>query len=83
MRNFRVRRALCGKDRTQAAFFGDDDDRAIQEHRISYVADFLQAAPGQKLNPHLAIGVGGEDDLYKMLADAFEPFAFSPTGASG
>jgi hypothetical protein len=39
-------------------------------------------AAGKKLNPHVTIGVGTEAYLNVMLAEQFEPFTFSPAGAS-
>jgi 2'-5' RNA ligase len=70
------------KTGTEAAFFSDEDGRDIQAPLIDYVADFVQVAAGKKFNPHVTIGVGRQDYLNAMLAEPFEPFTFSPAGAS-
>jgi hypothetical protein len=49
---------------------------------IDYVTNFVSIASGDKFNPHVTIGVGTETYLKEMLAEPFEAFAFSPTGAS-
>jgi hypothetical protein len=46
------------------------------------VANFVSIGSGQKFNPHVTIGVGTEAYLKDMLAEPFEAFTFSPTGAS-
>jgi 2'-5' RNA ligase len=67
---------------TAAAFVSADEGRDIQPGLINYVADFTTIAAGRKFNPHVTIGVGTETYLNNMLAEPFEPFTFSPTGAS-
>jgi 2'-5' RNA ligase len=70
------------KTGTPAAFFSDQNGRDIQEALIEYVANFVTIAAGTHFNPHVTIGVGTEDYLNAMLAEPFEPFTFSVTGAS-
>ena len=67
---------------TPAAFFSEVDGRDIQKFLIGYVADFTTVAAGEHFNPHVTIGVGKETYLKQMLAEPFEPFTFSVTGAS-
>ena len=67
---------------TPAAFFSDEDGRDIQKFPIEYVANFVTFAAGKQFNPHVTIGVGTEAYLNKMLAEPFESFTFSATGAS-
>ena len=70
------------KTGTPAAFFSDEGGRDIQKFLISYVANFVKDAVGQRFNPHVTIGVGTEAYLNKMLAEPFASFTFSPAGAS-
>jgi hypothetical protein len=67
---------------TPAAFVNDEGGRDIQPFLISYVANFVTNAAGQRFNPHATIGVGTEVYLNAMLAEPFESFTFSPAGAS-
>ena len=70
------------KTGTPAAFFSDEGGRDIQPALIDYVANFVTEAAGKKFNPHVTIGVATQTYLDKMLAEPFEPFTFSPAGAS-
>jgi 2'-5' RNA ligase len=70
------------KTGTPAAFFSEDGGRDIQTSLIEYVSHFVTIAPGKRFNPHVTIGVGTETYLNKMLAEPFDSFAFSATGAS-
>ena len=70
------------KTGTAAAFFSDEGGRDIQPFLIDYVANFSSVAAGKKFNPHVTTGVGTEAYLDAMLAEPFEPFTFSPAGAS-
>jgi 2'-5' RNA ligase len=70
------------KSGTAAAFMSTEEGRDIQPFLIEYVANFVTVAAGKKFNPHVTIGVGTEAYLNKMLAEPFEAFTFSPTGAS-
>jgi hypothetical protein len=67
---------------TSAAFFTTPDDSIIDPALIGYVATFVPNGSGQKFNPHVTTGVAPRDYLDKMLAEPFEPFAFSPAGAA-
>ena len=67
---------------TPAAFFSNEGGRDIQEFLIEYVANFVTIAAGKHFNPHVTIGVGMETYLKEMLAEPFESFTFSATGAS-
>jgi hypothetical protein len=70
------------KTGTPAAFFSEDGGRDIQASLIDYVSHFVTIAAGKRFNPHVTIGVGTETYLNKMLAEPFDSFTFSPTGAS-
>ncbi|WP_051334439.1 2'-5' RNA ligase family protein [Bradyrhizobium sp. Ai1a-2] len=70
------------KTGTPAAFFSEDAGRDIQESLIEYVSHFVTIAAGKRFNPHVTIGVGTETYLNKMLAEPFDSFTFSATGAS-
>lgn len=67
---------------TPAAFFSNEGGRDIQESLIEYVSHFVTIAAGTRFNPHVTIGVGTETYLNKMLAEPFDSFTFSATGAS-
>jgi len=67
---------------TPAAFFTEDGGRDIQESLIEYVSHFVTIAAGNRFNPHVTIGVGTETYLNEMLAEPFDSFTFSATGAS-
>ena len=70
------------KTGTPAAFFSEDGGRDIQKSLIEYVSHFVTIAAGKQFNPHVTIGVGTETYLNKMLAEPFDSFTFSATGAS-
>jgi hypothetical protein len=70
------------KTGSPAAFFREEGGRDIQKSLIEYVANFLTVAAGKRFNPHVAIGVGTETYLNKMLAGPFESFTFSANGTS-
>ncbi len=70
------------KTGTPAAFFSEDGGRDIQNSLIEYVSHFVTIAAGKRFNPHVTIGVGTETYLDKMLAEPFDSFTFSATGAS-
>ena len=69
------------KTGTSAAFFSEDGGRDIQKSLIEYVAHFATIAADKRFNPHVTIGVGTETYLNKMLAEPFDSFTFSATGA--
>jgi 2'-5' RNA ligase len=70
------------KTGTASAFFSEDGGRDIQKSLIEYVTHFTTIAAGERFNPHVTIGVGTETYLNKMLAEPFDSFTFSATGAS-
>ena len=70
------------KTGTSAAFFSEDGGRDIQKSLIEYVTHFVTIAADKRFNPHVTIGVGTETYLNKMLAEPFDSFTFSATGAS-
>ena len=70
------------KTGTPAAFFSEDGGHDIQKSLIEYVSHFVTIAAGQRFNPHVTIGVGTETYLNNLLAEPFDSFTFSPTGAS-
>jgi hypothetical protein len=70
------------KTGTAAAFVSTEDGRDIQASLIDYVANFVNIAAGEKFNPHVTIGVGTETYLKELLAKPYQPFTFSPVGAS-
>jgi hypothetical protein len=70
------------KTATIAAFTAPHDNPAMDTALIGYVADFVSKAAGKHFNPHVTTGVGSCEYLDRMLAEPFEPFAFSPAGAA-
>ncbi len=67
---------------TAAAFVTTKEDPDINQPTIDYVVAFVPKETGDKFNPHVTIGIATQDYLKKMLAEKFESFTFSPTGAS-
>ena len=49
---------------------------------IQYVSVFVPKASGEHFNPHVTTGVGLRTYLDAMLAEPFEPFRFSFSGAA-
>jgi hypothetical protein len=64
------------------AFTERHNDPATDAAIIQYVSTFARNNAGEKFNPHVSTGVAPPDYLDKMLAEPFEPFAFSPAGAA-
>ncbi len=67
---------------TSAAFVTTPDDPVIDPALIAYVSAFVPTLSGEHFNPHVSTGVASREYLDKMLAEPFEPFAFSPAGAA-
>jgi hypothetical protein len=67
---------------TAAAFVTTKEDPDINQPTIDYVKTFVPNETGKKFNPHVTIGLATQDFLKTMLAEKFEPFTFSPAGAS-
>jgi hypothetical protein len=65
-----------------AAFVTTPDDPIIDPLLIGYVSTFVPKASGEHFNPHITTGVALREYLDRMLAEPFEPFAFSPASAS-
>jgi hypothetical protein len=70
------------KTGTAAPFVSADWGRDIQQGLIDYVANFTVVAAGKRFNPHVTIGVAPEVYLEELLAEPFNAFTFSPSGAS-
>jgi len=70
------------KTGTAAAFVTTKEDPEINEQTIAYVGSFVPDASGKKFNPHVTVGIGTQGYLKKMVDETFEPFTFSPKGAS-
>ena len=56
------------------------EDRVHYANCMSFV--HLSPSAGKNFGPHVTVGVGTEAALDAMLAEPFEPFAFSAVGAS-
>jgi hypothetical protein len=67
---------------TAGAFVTTKEDPDINQPTIEYVTTFVPKETGDKFNPHVTIGIATQYDLKKLLEEKFEPFTFSPTGAS-
>jgi hypothetical protein len=64
------------------AFTASHDDPVYDALLIKYVSTFVPAQIGERFNPHVSTGAAPHDYLDKMVAEAFEPFTFSPAGAA-
>jgi phosphoserine phosphatase len=64
------------------AFTAAHDDPATDAAIIDYVSTFVPKMSGANFNPHVSTGVAPKEYLDKMLAEPFQPFAFSPAGAA-
>jgi hypothetical protein len=67
---------------TIAAFTAKHEDPANDAGLIAYVSTFVPNMTGEHFSPHVSIGVASREYLDKMLAEPFEPFTFSPSGAA-
>ena len=67
---------------TAAAFFTTPEDPDINQPTIDYVARYVPDSSGNKLKPHVTIGVAPPDYIEKMVAEPFDAFTFSPAGLS-
>lgn len=65
-----------------AAFVTTPDDPVIDPALIQYVSVFVPRASGEHFNPHVTTGVAARKYLDAMLAEPFDPFGFSFTGAA-
>ena len=64
------------------AFTARHDNPAIDAALIDYVSTFGPKMSGANYNPHVSTGVAPKEYLDKMLAEPFENFTFSPSGAA-
>ncbi len=64
------------------AFTSSHDDPTTDALLISYVSTFVPKQTGENFNPHVSTGIAPKDYLDRMLAEPFEPFTFSPSGAA-
>jgi len=64
------------------AFTAPHDDPASDAAIIQYVSTFVPKMSGENFNPHVSTGVAPREYLDRMLAEPFDPFAFSPAGAA-
>ena len=67
---------------TAAAFFTTPEDPDINQPTIDYVTKYVPASSGDKLEPHVTVGVAPPDYLKKMVAEPFDAFTFSPSALS-
>ena len=67
---------------TAAAFFTTPEDPNINQPTIDYVVHYVPASSGDKLEPHVTVGVAPPDYLKKMVAEPFDDFTFSPLALS-
>jgi len=70
------------KSATIAAFTAPHDSPAMDAAMISYIEQFVPEHAGDKFVPHVSTGFASREYLDEMLAEPFEPFAFSPAGAA-
>jgi len=67
---------------TAAAFVTTPAAPDINEATIRYIEAYVPGHSGEHLELHVTTGLASVDYLNKMLAEPFEDFTFSPTGAS-
>jgi len=67
---------------TSDAFFTTPEDPVIDPLLIDYVSAFVQKSAGEHFSPHVTTGIATRDYLDKMLAEPFDSFTFSPSGAA-
>jgi hypothetical protein len=70
------------KTGTAAAFVTTSEAPDIDQRTIDYIAAFVPEASGKHFNPHVTVGIATQEYLKTLLAEPFEPFTFSPAGAS-
>ncbi|MGH7933648.1 MAG: hypothetical protein ACREQN_10840, partial [Candidatus Binataceae bacterium] len=67
---------------TAAAFVTTPAAPDINEATIHYIEVYVPEHSGEHLELHVTTGLAPVDYLKKMLAEPFEDFTFSPSGAS-
>ncbi len=70
------------KTATIAACTAPHDDPAMDVALIDYISNFVAKYAGDRFNPHVSTGVAPIAYLESMIAEPFEVFPFSPTGAA-
>jgi hypothetical protein len=65
-----------------SAFTAPHGDPAMDAALIGYVSTFVPKMSGENFNPHVSTGVAPKEYLDKMVAEPFENFTFSPSGAA-
>jgi hypothetical protein len=64
------------------AFTAPHEDPATDTAMIDYVSTFVQKSAGGRFNPHVSTGVAPRSYLDTMLAQPFQTFTFSASGAA-
>jgi hypothetical protein len=67
---------------TAAAFVTTPEDPDINQWTIDYVAHYVPASSGDKLEAHVTVGLAPPEYLKKMVAEPFDAFTFSPAAMS-
>jgi hypothetical protein len=67
---------------TASAFVTSPAAPDINAATIHYIEVYVPEHSGQHLELHVTTGIASVDYLNKMLAEPFEDFTFSPSGAS-
>jgi hypothetical protein len=70
------------KSGTAAAFVTTPAAPDINNATIHYIEEYVPAHSGEHLELHVTTGLASVDYLNKMIAEPFEDFTFSPSGAS-
>jgi hypothetical protein len=69
-------------DGTAAAFQPLPDGRPVGPAIVAYVKDFVTRSSGRNYNPHITVGIAGEDFVGRMAAEPFTPSRFRAASAS-
>jgi hypothetical protein len=72
---------LTVKTATAEAFYTTPAEPNIEQAVIDYIAAFDKLT-GKNFSPHVTIGLAARTFLDPLLAQPFNAFAFSPTGAA-
>ncbi|MDC9825322.1 2'-5' RNA ligase family protein [Devosia sp. ZB163] len=67
---------------TAAAFFTTPEEPDINQQTIDYVTTYVPESSGDKLAPHVTVGVVPPDYMKKLIAEPFDAFTFSPSALS-
>jgi 2'-5' RNA ligase superfamily len=73
---------LTVKSGTVSAFFTTPEQPHIDPVLIPYVEKFATTQTGEHFSPHVSIGIASKEYLDKMLAEPFDAFTFSMSGAA-